>query len=253
MKKTTTKGLMLGGAMLLSAAAVTPSAFAAQTTAMYQANLTSLNNSGTTGTATVSVTGDQATVTVHTTGASPNLPHAQHIHIGGNNTCPTMADDANKDGVLSTAEGAPDYGGVKVSLTTSGDVSDSSALAVSRFPTASKSGEVTYTRTFTLPNGVTASDVANGVIVQHGVSEIGGDKAKYDGDAKSSLDKSLPLEATAPNSCGKLVAMPVGGAATGIGSTAGIEDKGLFAVGGVAVLFAGVILANRRLSAKRSQ
>lgn len=244
---------MASGAIMLGAASFVPGIASAMSgTQMYQANLTSLNNSGTTGTATVKVIGNQATVTVHTMGASANLPHAQHIHIGGNHTCPTMADDANGDGVLSTAEGKPDYGAVQVSLTKTGDVSADSALAVDRFPTASKSGEVTYSRTFTLPSGVTASDIANGTIVQHGVSEIGGDKTKYDGDAKSSLDKSLPLEATAPNACGVLTAMPVGGAATGTGSTAGVESKALLALGGGSIIVASALIAARLYAAKQS-
>lgn len=254
MRKKLFSTVMASGALVLGAASFMPAlaSAAAPTTYMYQANLTSLNNSGTTGTSTVKVTGDQATVTVHTMGASANLPHAQHIHIGGNHTCPTMADDTNGDGVLSTAEGQPDYGKVQVSLTKTGDVSAKSALAVDRFPTASKSGEVTYSRTFTLPSGVTASDVAHGVIVQHGVSEIGGDKAKYDGSAKSSLDPSLPLEATAPNACGVLTAMPVGGAATGTGSTAGIEDKGLLALGGASIIAAAAFIGARLYAAKQS-
>lgn len=254
MKKSMFRGLAVAGAMSLGVVGMAPAVFADQpSTMMYQANLSSLNGSGTTGTATVKVTGDQATVTVNTTGASPNLPHAQHIHIGGNGTCPTMSADSNHDGVLSTAEGQPAYGMVKVSLTSSGDVSANSALAVSRFPTASKDGTVSYSRTFTLPKGVTASDVAHGVIVQHGVSEIGGDKTKYDGSAKSSLDPSLPLEATAPNSCGVLTAMPNGAPATGSGSTTGIENKGLLAIGGATLVAAGASLVLSRRFANGRQ
>lgn len=253
MKKTLIRSLAVTGAMSLSALAFGPAAFAQSSTQMYQANLTSLNNSGATGTATVKVTGDQATVTIHTDGASAGLPHAQHIHIGGQGICPTMSADSNHDGVLSTVEGQPAYGAVKVSLTTSGDTSANSAVAVSRFPKADANGSITYSRTFTLPSGVTASDVANGVIVQHGVASIGGDKTKYDGSAKSQLDKTLPLEATAPTDCGKLVAMPVGGAATGGGSTAGTENVALFALGGVALVAAGAIaLQSRRNFANRS-
>lgn len=254
MKLQLLQNIAIGGAVALSSLAFSQAAFAASTTQMYQANLTSLNNSGTTGTATVKVTGDQATVTIHSDGASANLPHAQHIHIGGNHSCPTMADDSNKDGVLSTAEGQPDYGMVKVSLTSTGDVSDSSALAVTRFPSADANGTVTYSRTFTLPAGVTASDIANGVIVQHGVSSIGGDKTKYDGSAKSSLDPSLPLEATAPNACGKLVAMPVGGASTGVAMAASKSNSTtLLVAGGGAILAAGATLMYRRRSLVSSQ
>ena len=49
------------------------------------ANLDSLNNSGTTGDATVKVDGNKATVTVNVQGAAETFkdgpfPHAQHIH-----------------------------------------------------------------------------------------------------------------------------------------------------------------------------
>lgn len=244
MKKTLTRGLMIGSSLALSVAAVSPVAFAASpSTQTYQANLASLNNSGTTGTATVKVTGNQATVTINTTGASASLPHAQHIHIGGKSICPTASADTNKDGVISTVEGQPAYGKIQVSLTTSGDTSASSGLAIKRFPTASKSGAISYSRTFTLPSGVSASDIASGVIVQHGVAKISGDKTKYDGKAKSPLDKSLPLEATAPADCGKLVAIPTGAANTGSGSTSGIENSSLFVLGGAAIVAAGLTLA----------
>lgn len=235
MKISIIRSLVVAGAVSFLALITAPAAFAASSTQMYQANLTALNSSGTTGTATVTVDGDQVTVKINTTGASANLPHAQHIHIGGTHTCPTSSADKNNDGVISTVEGQPAYGSVKVSLTTSGDTSAKSAVAVDRFPKADKDGNVTYSRTFTLPVGVSASDLANAVIVQHGVASIGGDKTKYDGSAKSQLDKSLPLEATAPSACGVLTAAPTGGAATGGGSTSGIESPTLFVLGGLAV------------------
>lgn len=246
------RSLAISGAAALALMGGSPMLVSAQSnTQTFQANLSALNNSGTTGTATIKVTGDQATVTVHTDGASAGLPHAQHIHIGGNNTCPTMSADKNNDGVVSTVEGQPAYGTIKVSLTSSGDVSANSGLAVDRMPKADANGMVTYNRTFTLPSGVTADDLANGVIVQHGVASISGDKTKYDGTAKSELDKSLPLEATAPNACGKLTAMPVGGASTGAGSTAGTENEAMFAVGGAALAAGGTSLFLRRRNLAR--
>ncbi|MEX5237828.1 hypothetical protein RCG96_18875, partial [Kocuria sp. CPCC 205236] len=58
-----------------------------------QATLNTLNNSGTTGQAMVDVRGNQATVTVDVSGAAETFmdgpfPHAQHIHIHGQGTCP---------------------------------------------------------------------------------------------------------------------------------------------------------------------
>lgn len=43
-----------------------------------------------------------------------------------------------------------------------------------------------------------------------------------------------------------VTAMPIGGAATGGGSTSGVEDLGLFAVGGAAVIAGGVAFAARK-------
>jgi hypothetical protein len=156
------------------------------------------------------VNGNSLTVTIKSTGLSPSLAHAQHIHIGGQNICPTAAAQKNAAGHITTTAGQPFYGGIMVSLTTTGDVSASSGLAVDRMPTAAADGSVTYTRTFDLPPGVTPDMIAQGVIVQHGVDY---DKSgKYDGAAKSDLDPSLPEEATDPTDCGKLVAS--GGAST---------------------------------------
>lgn len=264
-KKLFLKNLALTGAALTSTLAFSPAVASAQSsTQTYRAELVSLNNSGATGLATVKVAGNKVTVTIQSTGLSANLPHAQHIYIGGKNVCPTMSAGSKVDGVqvLSTVQGQPSYGSVKVSLTTSGNVDSSSAFTMNDYPKANSKGDVTYSRTFTLPSGVTASDVANGVIVQHGVASIFGSKTNYDGSAKSQLDKSLPLEETVPADCGKLVSATVGGRGggaptagtstptgapnTGSGSTAGIQDPALFAIGGAAIAAAGVTLIYRR-------
>ena len=170
-----------------------------------EAKIGALNGSESTGNASVMVADGKATVKLRTVSASKDMPHAQHIHIGGNNTCPPPSADTNGDGFISVAEGVPFYGGIAVSLTTSGDVSGASGLAVDRFPTGDGNFVVNYERTFDLPQGVTASDIANGVIVQHGVSEMFDDNYRYDGAKRSELDASLPFEATVPSGCGKLV------------------------------------------------
>ena len=205
-------------------------------TSTWQAPLSQLNGTGTSGTAMISAVGtDQLSVTVRVDNASPDAPHAEHIHIGGRHECPTASADANGDGYVDTAEGGDAYGGVKVSLTTSGDVSPDSALAVDRFPTSS-SGSYTYQRTFALPDGVSLADVQQGVVVVHGADLDG--SGKYDGDAKSSLDESLPLEATIPAACGQLAAMPAGGVQTGGGGMADAATHTNGADGGLVALTA---------------
>ena len=57
-----------------------------------------------------------ATITEHATGLAETFngkpyPHVQHIHIGAKGECPTMSADTNGDGVISTTEGGPFYGG----------------------------------------------------------------------------------------------------------------------------------------------
>ena len=170
------------------------------------ADLEPLNRSGANGDASVVFAENRLTVTVNARGVSPTLAHAQHIHIGGRAECPApdAATSSDPRDVIDTVEGQPAYGPVKVSLTTDGAVGADSALAVPRFPVASGSGIYTYNRTFDLPPGTTVNDVRNGVVVVHGISKLYADQAKYDGAPKSSLDESLPLEATAPAMCGKL-------------------------------------------------
>ena len=251
--------IVTAGAAALAAFAFTASPVHAQERSL-NTQLAPLNGSGDSGSASVSIAGNQIFVRVETNGVSPNSPHAQHIHIGGTNTCPSSAaagQNEPKD-LIDTAEGQPSYGEVRVSLTTEGATGADSALAVERFPTANASGRYVYTRTLDLPSGVTPDDVRNGVIVVHGISELFGDRAAYDGDPRSSLNPDLPLEATIPSLCGKLTGAqaspaPQGGVSTGGGGTAGGLPLPLVAgavglVGGMAVM----LVAERRLPSRRA-
>lgn len=213
------------------------------------ANLTQLNNSGASATAQASLTGDQLHITIKSQGMLADAPHAQHLHIGGQNMCPaTDAKGKGADGHLQTTDAAPVYGAVQVSLTKTGDTSATSALAVDRFPV----GDATYERTITLPSAI-AEQVRAGkaVLVRHGVDYNG--NGKYDGAAKSDLDPSLPAEATDPAACGVLKVsqmsqMPAGGVETGQGSTAA-NPEGVVLLGGVLLATAGaggLVLARRR-------
>jgi hypothetical protein len=101
------------------------------------AKLRQLNKSGVSGKAHVTVKGNNLNVTLDASGLH-KAPHAVHIHYGeqARNECPTLRDDTNKDRRLTTLEGVPAYGPVAVSLTTKGDTSPASALAIDRFKTA---------------------------------------------------------------------------------------------------------------------
>ncbi|MDO9494479.1 MAG: hypothetical protein Q7J48_02145 [Nocardioides sp.] len=134
------------------------------------------------------------------------MPHAQHIHFGATarQECPSVRDDTNGDYRLTTAEGQPAYGPVKVSLTTRGDTSPDSTLAVNRFPLAKK-GQVHYDRTIKV--GTKLADAisrGNAVVVLHGIDYNNNGKYDFRGAGKSELDPSLPAEATDPVLCGVL-------------------------------------------------
>ncbi len=235
MKKLVSRSFMAGAGSLAAAAILMAAAWSpvvsaqaqtpAQTSAVtYQANLIQLNKSNASGTATITLNGANVTVNIRATGLSPNLAHAQHIHVGGQAACATTAADTDKDGFVSSKEAEPANGPIKISLTTTGDVAVGSALAVDRFPKADARGNLSYNRTFALPSGVTAADMTRATIDQHGISSLFNDKAKYDGDKRSDLDSKLPFETTAIATCGKLTSTPVSGPNTGIGSTIGIES-----------------------------
>ena len=231
-------------------------AMAAHEGSVYEGTLTELNNSGATGDATIEVSqdGEQMTVSVNASDLDLDFVHAMHIHgiYDGDlsdapdagtfsaSSCPDFSDDANEDGVLTVAEGAAKYGGVLVSLTTEGDTSADSALAVERFPAGTS---IDYSRTIDIPEAM-KDELAKVHIVVHGTdTDDSGDESA---ELESSLDPSLPVDATAPALCGTLTATSAGAVQTGAGGTA--TDGGLntaAAAAGLAAL-AGVVALRRR-------
>ncbi len=149
--------------------------------------------------------GDLVLVLEYVQGVDAALPHAQHIHGVGAGVCPSP-DRAGDDGLINTLEAAPDYGSVQVSLTTRGDATPASALAVDRFPVANQLDTLLYARVLKIGRDIPAEvgyDLSEYHIVVHGI-DINGNGA-YDFDAGvSSLDPSLPLEATIPAACGEI-------------------------------------------------
>lgn len=171
----------------------------------YQVTLLPLNDSGALGTAQLTLQGRQLTVKIESQGLVPGQPHAQHIHgstTGHEFTCPDTSADKNGDGIVSTAEGLPAYGDINISLTTKGDTSKASGLAVDRMPVADKNGNLSYARTITVSQAV-ADHISRLHVVQHGIDPNG--NGMYDfGKGKSELDPKLPQEATAPANCGTI-------------------------------------------------
>jgi hypothetical protein len=192
--------LLLAVALSLSLVSV---AFAQGTSQkVFMADLNPLNHSHAHGHAVLQKDGRMLDTKIVTTDTAPGLPHAQHIHgmAQAISECPTLAADTNDDGLINTAEGLPSYGPIQVSLTTRGDTSPSSALAVNRFPTANSNGLLRYDRDLSVSRKV-ARNLGKFAIVQHGVDL--NHNGRYDFSAgPSELDPSLPQEATIPANCG---------------------------------------------------
>ena len=179
----------------------------AATTTVYATTLGQVNNSGASGTVSISLTGSTATITEHVTGLGATFggnpyPHVQHIHIDGQGACPTAAADTSGDGVISTTEGGPAYGKIGTTLSTQGDTTPAAALTLNVAPTG---GSFDYSRTFDLDPATLASlQAGKAVVVVHGL-----DNSKLPAAAqneKSELVPSLPLAATSPALCGVLAA-----------------------------------------------
>jgi hypothetical protein len=205
------------------------------------AQLVEQNDSGVRGTVTLTATdaGDLS-VRIRARGLMPG-PHAQHIHgshEGGPFQCASMADDTDGDGWLTNEEATGEYGNVFLSLTTRGDTSAGSGLALDRMPVADRQGRLSYDRTIPaaqLPDRLVRS-LSQVHVVQHGIDA--NDNSEYDVEAlgESTFAQSLgldgvPEEATNPAACGRVEGAgaahhPRGGVATG--SEAAASDERLW-------------------------
>jgi hypothetical protein len=196
----------------------------------------------------VSLKGDTATVRIKVEGLLKHAPHAQHIHIAAKGMCPPASAARRHKGhlAISTTDGQPFYGKIGASLTTTGDTSPNSALAVHRFP---NKGSYFYNRTIKVDRK-TAKSLRNGtaVIVVHGIDYNKNGKYDFQALGKSDLDPTLPMEATAPALCGALKKGPGGPVHGGVGGTQA-HDTGIAlsgAAGGALLLAAGGAFYLRR-------
>lgn len=140
------------------AAAVNPG----PVSAVYQAKLEPLNNSGVHGSALITVTATTMTVNLTAQGHEPDKLHVQHIHGFTTTaaTCPP-ASAAGADGILSFADGLPYYGPVQVNL--------------APFPTpTNEGGALHYRQAFAIASlPFPTSDLTQKVIVLHGLTVDG--------------------------------------------------------------------------------
>ncbi|OMH32360.1 hypothetical protein [Tersicoccus sp. Bi-70] len=265
-----TSALLAAPALALGALALAAGPAQAQGTSSdtgswtYQTQLKQLNNSTASGSVWITVNGNQATVTENVTGLPASFngqayPHVQHIHIGAMGMCPDASADKNGDGVVSVTEGAPHYGKIAQTLTTSGDFSPASATDLKLAPSG---GTINYKRTITLSDETLAALKANTAsIVVHGLDPATLSPAAQ--KAKSDIVPSLPLAATSPALCGELRAsqmgaMPNGAPETGVKSAAQTTSTDatpgvLAAAGGVLVAGAAAFGLNRRRTARKAQ
>jgi hypothetical protein len=157
------------------------------------------------GTASVTLDGDVATVRVSANGLLNGAPHLMHIHAGGEGICPPASAATLHNGHLSmsTTNAGRYYGSPVVSLTTVGDTSPRSIIDFTRYPVG---GRIRYRRTISLPPSV-VTDIRenNAVIIVHGIDYNG--NGVYDGYlGTSDLSNSLTEESTDPALCGPLAA-----------------------------------------------
>ena len=216
------------------------------------AELSQLNDSGASGTAWAKVDGTNVEISLETQGLLDGAPHAQHIHIGGQNVCPANDQEGNGfEGALQVSDAADQYGAVAVSLTKEpGMTGAEHGLDVADFPAE---GSYSYSRTIEVSEEMAQQIAAgDGVVVVHGVDHDG--SGKYDGDTKSDLDPALPSEATDPAACGELnaaqMSMPHGGVETGGTNTSGIEHSVALTLGTLALALGGIGLFSRRRATK---
>ncbi|QYF91050.1 hypothetical protein [Arthrobacter sp. PAMC25284] len=220
----------------------------------YQSTLGQINGSSASGTVTVDVTGNQAHAVLKVSGLAPTFmdapyPHVQHIHGGAKGECPSPTADKDGDKVISTTEGAPFYGGIVTTLSTSGDTSAAAGLDLK---VAGQGASYTIDRTFDLNAETKAAlEAGTAVVVVHGLDPATLSAAGQ--AAKSDLAPTLPLAATSPALCGTLtvgqMSMPVGGADTGVAQSTTGMDAGTLALGGGLVLAAvagGAYVVRRR-------
>ena len=124
----------------------------------FKASISSLNNSGVSGMATLWLEGNKLTVKIEASGLEENKIHPQHIHgfkrDNRNSTCPTMAADVNGDGLVDLAEGLPSYGPVLLDLAPT--------------PIADEEGNITYMQTFEISKELLP--LQNRAIVLHGLT-----------------------------------------------------------------------------------
>ena len=126
--------------------------FLNQSDAVWTVDLTALNSSGVSGSAILAVNTEEdgtryLNVAVTATGLTPNETHVQHVHglfdeagTPIDSVTPTLADDADRDGMVEVLEGVGRYGDVLLPLD---DMMDT-------MPVADETGLVSFIQSYEL-------------------------------------------------------------------------------------------------------
>ncbi len=124
----------------------------------YTAELSELNNSGVSGTAELTLMGNELTVKITATGLEDGL-HPQHIHgfsdNNKNSKCPPASADDDGDGFVELGEGLPFYG--------------APLLFLQPFPNTTD-GTIDFEETYTLTIDTSLTPLQNNSIVLHGMT-----------------------------------------------------------------------------------
>ena len=194
-------------AATLSAAAVA----AAPSHAVYVAHLQPMNtgvtSTSTTGEARFVVNGDKLTITIDVRGAPPDTVHWQHFHgfkDGQAASCPSMAEDANHDGIVDLIEAGKTSGTTMVPFITHPASMD---IAHGTYPQADGKGAYHYQETVSLKALDAAFakefpgqklDLAKRVVFIHGVPDV----TKLPSSVASL--GPIPAQVTLPIACGRI-------------------------------------------------
>ncbi len=196
-------------------------------TRRYTATLAAANGSGVSGTATLTVSGNQLTVALEARGLEANQLHQQHIHGFANNqansTCPPPAADTNRDGLISLEEGTPFIG--------------PALLPLEPYPTAGAQGTISFTRTYTVDAGQLLP-LENRALELHGMTVRG----QYLATLPIACGEIVPSQAAAPAPApAQIPAQASGQRAAGLPRTGG-APLGVLALLATSALGAGVAL-----------
>lgn len=180
-----------------------------QTQEMYRAELSGLNteyaDAEVSGTATVEIRNDSATITLDAQGLAPGMMHMAHYHgfpDGQAAQCPSPEQDQNDDGIVDMNEATQAIGDPLIPFT-----QNPTQLNVQSedYPVADSSGRLFYTQTVAL------ADLRNTLQQEHGISDLDFSNfvVNIHGIQDTTLPQSVqgmpgvPAHMTVPVACGK--------------------------------------------------